>query len=101
MNRFRPNIVFTGGEPYDEDAMEHLRVNGINLSGVKLCARCPITTINQADSAKGKEPLKTLAGYRMKNNNVYFGQNLLFGQPGMLKVGDAIEVITRKLVASF
>jgi len=101
MNRFRPNIVFTGGEPYDEDAMEQVRINDINLFGVKLCGRCTITTINQADSTKGKEPLKTLAGYRMRNNNVYFGQNLLFSQPGMLNVGDTIEVISRKPIASF
>ncbi|MEO7485513.1 MAG: MOSC N-terminal beta barrel domain-containing protein [Ferruginibacter sp.] len=96
MNRFRPNIVFSGGRPFDEDAMEHVKVNGIDLYGVKLCARCTITTINQATAERAKEPLKTLAAYRMKNNKIYFGQNILHKQTGFLKVDDSIEVISTK-----
>ena len=96
MDRFRPNIVFTGGQPYDEDAMSHVRVNEIDLYGVKLCARCTIITINQTNGIKAKEPLLTLAGYRMKNNKIYFGQNVLLQQTGYLKTGDAIEVIQMK-----
>lgn len=96
MDRFRPNIVFTGGQPYDEDTMRHVRVNEIDLYGVKLCARCTITTINQTNGIKAKEPLLTLAGYRMKNNKIYFGQNVLLQQTGYLKTGDAIEVIQMK-----
>lgn len=71
INRFRPNIVFTGGKPHDEDIMAHVKINNIDLYGVKLCARCTITTINQATAEKAKEPLKTLATYRMKNNKIY------------------------------
>lgn len=96
MDRFRPNIVFTGGQPYDEDTMSLVRVNEIDLYGVKLCARCTITTINQTNGIKAKEPLLTLAGYRMKNNKIYFGQNVLLQQTGYLKTGDAIEVIQMK-----
>ena len=96
MDRFRPNIVFTGGQPYDEDTMSHVRVNEIDLYGVKLSARCTITAINQTNGIKAKEPLLTLAGYRMKNNKIYFGQNVLLQQTGYLKTGDAIEVIQMK-----
>jgi len=96
MNRFRPNIVFAGGEPYEEDAMEHFVINEINFFGVKLCSRCVITTIDQDEAAKAKEPLKTLATYRMQDNNVYFGQNLLCKGEGEIHSGDIIEIKTRK-----
>lgn len=93
IDRFRPNIVFSGGRPYDEDIMQHFIINDINLYGVKLCARCPITTINQSTATKGKEPLKTLAGYRLVNKNIYFGQNVLFDKAGTIRVGDELRVV--------
>ena len=96
IQRFRPNIVFTGGEPFEEDELEEFKIKGILFYGVKLCARCVITTINPDTAIKGKEPLRTLATYRMRNNNIYFGQNLLHKGEGSIQVGDTIEVIRRK-----
>jgi uncharacterized protein YcbX len=93
INRFRPNIVFTGGQPYSEDVMNQIQINGIEMYGVKLCARCIMTTINQETIKKGKEPLKTLAAYRQKNNKIMFGQNLVFGSEGILNIGDEIKVL--------
>ena len=101
MDRFRPNIVFVGGAPYDEDIMEHFVINDIDLYGVKLCARCTIPTINQTNASKASEPLKTLAGYRMTNNKIYFGQNILFKQTGWLKQGDTIKIIKSKAAVMF
>jgi uncharacterized protein YcbX len=95
INRFRPNIVFTGGTPHEEDILEHFTINDINLYGVKPCARCTITTINHETAEKGKEPLKTLAKYRAKNNNIYFGQNVLHSGYGEIKVGDEIKVVKK------
>jgi uncharacterized protein YcbX len=96
VNRFRPNIVFTGGRPFQEDTLEEFRINALTFFGVKLCSRCVLTTINQDDSVKGKEPLKTLATYRMKNNKIYFGQNLLHKGTGVINIGDRLEVIKTK-----
>ena len=93
MNRFRPNIVFTGGLAFEEDKLAHFRINEIDFYGVKLCARCPITTIDQDNAVKSKEPLRTLATYRMKDNKVYFGQNLLYNGTGTLHVGDEIKPV--------
>ena len=101
MNRFRPNIVFTGGSAFEEDTMEHLVINGIDLFGVKLCARCVVTTIDQDNAVKAKEPLKTLATYRKKGNKIYFGQNVLAAQTGCIKAGDEIRVISNKPAALF
>jgi uncharacterized protein YcbX len=92
VNRFRPNIVFTGGEPFLEDAMKHFSINGLEFFGVKKCARCVITTVNQDDGIKSKEPLKTLSTYRQVENNIYFGQNLLHKGEGTIAVGDPIII---------
>ena len=94
MNRFRPNIVFTGGGPYDEDLYNHFKICGIDFYGVKLCARCVMTTIEQETAKKGKEPLKKLASYRFKNNKILFGQNLIHQGDGEIAVGDALVVLT-------
>lgn len=92
MNRFRPNIVFTGGEPFQEDKMKHFRIGDISFFGVKPCARCMITTIDQSTAAQGKEPLKTLSQYRRDGQKVLFGQNLLFRGQGSVAIGDPISL---------
>ncbi|MDB5116311.1 MAG: hypothetical protein JWQ79_1803, partial [Mucilaginibacter sp.] len=92
INRFRPNIVFTGGDPFHEDVMNEFLINEITFNGVKLCARCKITTIDQNNAIAGKEPLKTLAKYRLKNNKIFFGQNLIHYGIGTITVGDQLIV---------
>lgn len=96
MNRFRPNIVFTGGDAFEEDSLEEFTISQVRFFGVKLCARCAITTTNQETAAREKEPLKTLALYRMWNNKIYFGQNLLHKGEGWIKVGDEMEVVRKR-----
>jgi uncharacterized protein len=91
MDRFRPNIVITGAAPYAEDALSNFYINNLRFAGVKLCARCVLTTINQATGEMGKDPLKTLAGYRTRNNKVLFGQNLLHYGTGSIRVGDFLR----------
>jgi uncharacterized protein len=95
VNRFRPNLVISHTDAYEEDRMEHFIINNIPLYGVKLCARCVITTINQQTIAAGKEPLKTLSAYRMRNNKVYFGQNVLPAGMGKIRTGDAVVIKKR------
>lgn len=91
MNRFRPNIVFTGGHPYEEDGIKTFKINNARFDAVKLCGRCIITTTDQETGERGKEPLKTLATYRTKNNKVCFGQNIICKGNGPVRVGDKID----------
>jgi uncharacterized protein YcbX len=92
MDRFRPNLVFTGGEPHIEDTFGHFELGKTLFSAVKPCARCVLTTIDQQTGEKGQEPLKTLAGYRTINKNVMFGQNLIHRGSGTIRIGDQLFV---------
>ncbi len=94
MDRFRPNLVFSGGSAFCEDNWKHFQIGSLEFFGVKLCSRCVMTTIDQQTSKGGKEPLKTLATYRKQGNKVMFGQNLLHRGMGTLKIGDEIALLT-------
>jgi uncharacterized protein len=90
MNRFRPNIVVGATEPYAEDSWHRFTVRGIHFYGVKPCARCTVTTVEQETAHQGKEPLKTLATYRKHGNKVHFGMNLVHEGSGTIALGDAV-----------
>jgi uncharacterized protein len=92
MNRFRPNLVFTGGKPYEEDSWKYFAIGESKFAGVKPCSRCILTTVNQETGEKGKEPLATLAKYRQKENKIYFGQNVLTIDHNQIHEGDEIKL---------
>ena len=93
MLRFRPNLVVDGCAPHAEDGWRRIRIGESILRLVKPCSRCKITTVDPYTAETGSEPLKTLAGYRRKGSQVYFGQNLLHDGPGVLRLGMPVEVI--------
>jgi uncharacterized protein YcbX len=90
MNRFRPNLVISGGEPYQEDSWSWIEIGGIGLRVVKPCGRCLVTTTDQNTGERGKEPLRTLATYRKQGGEVMFGQNVVHQGRGHLRVGDPV-----------
>jgi uncharacterized protein len=92
MNRFRPNFVFTGGEPFEEDTWKNFTIGRNRFAGVKPCDRCVLTTVNQDTAEKGAEPLLTLSKYRKRDNKIYFGQNLVALDHTGVAVGDRIIV---------
>ncbi len=79
MNRFRPNLVLAGLDPYAEDYIDTIEASGVVLQCVKPCTRCQVTTTDQATAHVGVEPLRTLAGYRMNERfgGVTFGMNAI------------------------
>jgi uncharacterized protein YcbX len=94
VNRFRPNIVVGGAPAYAEDGWRQLRIGEVIFHVVKPCSRCAVTQVDQATAALGKEPLRTLASYRLTpTKQVLFGQYLIHAGPGVVRVGDPVEVI--------
>lgn len=93
MNRFRPNIVLGGSEPYAEDRMRQIRIGALDFFGMTLCVRCPITTTNQLTAERGKEPLRTLATYRKTEDGVVFGRNFNHRGVGAISLGDRVDVL--------
>ena len=94
MNRFRPNIVISGCDAFDEDKWKEIRVGETVFYVIKPCARCVTTTVDQSTGVQGKEPLVTLSKYRKVDGQVLFGQNVIPEKRGMLRVGDIVEVIS-------
>jgi uncharacterized protein YcbX len=92
MNRFRPNLVIAGGEPYVEDRLERFEAGGISFRVVKPCDRCLVTTTDQETTERSVEPLRTLATYRKVGGEVMFGQNVIHLGTGRLSVGAPLLV---------
>lgn len=108
MNRFRPNVVVKGSEPFAEDKWAKIRIGETIFRVTKPCARCQIPTIDQdRGEFDGKEPSRTFATFRMAKqvhpdkfesfgltpNSVLFGENLVPENPGgSINVRDEVEV---------
>jgi uncharacterized protein YcbX len=105
MDRFRPNVVIAGSEPFEEDRWETLTIGAVTLRNAKPCDRCVVTTIDQATAVRGAEPLRTLSSYRgvfeerttldgrtSQQKKVLFGVNLVPLSLGTLRLGDPVTV---------
>jgi len=90
MQRFRPNFVFSGGEPFAEDKWDSIQIGESKFKITKPCARCVMVTIDQESAKKGKEPLKTLATYRLMDKKILFGQNMLLLYGQSVRIGDDV-----------
>lgn len=92
MQRFRPNLVISGCASYAEDTWRKISIGHINFRLPKPCARCSIPQINPETAISDKEPLRTLSRTRKWHNHVYFGQNALHDQQGILHVNDTLII---------
>lgn len=93
MNRFRPNLVVSGCDPFAEDTWKQMKVGDILFDVAKACSRCSVPGVEQSTGVQGKEPLKTLATFRRWDHAIWFGQNLIAQNTGTLTVGDDVEIL--------
>ncbi|MGW0121792.1 MOSC domain-containing protein [Streptomyces sp. NPDC003327] len=93
MSRFRPNLVVEGTEPWAEDGWTRIAVGEVTFRVAKPCGRCVVTTTDQTTTARGREPLWTLARHRKRGGRLVFGQNLVPEHTGTVRVGDGVTVL--------
>lgn len=99
MDQFRTNLVVRSNEPFVEDSWKRIRIGAVEFEIAKPCERCILTTIDveTAEFRPTKEPLRTLSEFRAdEQGRVFFGQNLIAKNEGIIQVGDPIEVLEYK-----
>lgn len=96
IERFRPNILFSGGSAYIEDTFSKVAIGNAVFAGPKLCARCNMTTLDVKRETYSKEPLLTLSTYRKTKDGVMFGMNLFAVSGDSIKVGDSVSIFPPK-----
>lgn len=100
MEQFRPNLVVTGAQAWEEDGWKTIRIGEVIFDVVKPCSRCIFTTISPERGQKhpAGEPLATLQRFRtaQDNGDVDFGQNLIPRNSGLVRVGDEVVVLATK-----
>lgn len=93
VERFRPNVVIDGAEPWEEDRWRRVRMGDVELAVVRPRARCVVTTVDPATGEKGPEPLATLNRVRRADGHVWVGQTAVHRSTGTLRVGDEVVVL--------
>jgi len=92
---FRPNLLVAGSAAFEEDAWQGFRVGEVEFDVVNRCTRCIFTTVDPETGKKSedREPLITLSKHRRFDEGVCLGVNVVVRRPGVLRVGDAFELI--------
>ncbi|XP_021054053.1 mitochondrial amidoxime reducing component 2 [Mus pahari] len=99
MEYFRPNIVVSGCEAFEEDTWDELLIGDVEMKRVLSCPRCILTTVDpDTGIIDRKEPLETLKSYRLCDPSVksiyqsspLFGMYFSVEKLGNLRVGDPV-----------
>jgi uncharacterized protein len=100
LQRFRPNLVVTGWQAFDEDNVDELEITTdsglVVLRLVKPCVRCTIPNVDPQTAATAHEPGDTLASYRADarmKGGITFGMNAIIvsGFEHSLRVGQRLR----------
>ncbi|UPR53706.1 hybrid-cluster NAD(P)-dependent oxidoreductase [Vibrio cyclitrophicus] len=99
MDQFRTNFVVSNTEAFAEDGWKRIRIGEVEFEAVKPCERCILTTVDveRGEFRATKEPLNTFSTFRAnERGGVFFGQNLVAKNEGLIKAGDVVEVLEIK-----
>jgi uncharacterized protein YcbX len=94
IERFRPNLVLDGVDPYEEDYLREVRIGPVRIQTTGRCARCSVPGVDPATGLATTQVPDLLAGYRRTQDGVMFGVNAIAtaGIGARLAAGQDIEV---------
>ncbi|XP_064110956.1 mitochondrial amidoxime-reducing component 1-like [Macrobrachium nipponense] len=114
MAHFRPNIVVSGSEAYDEDDWAYVKIGEVILRRLKPCERCLLTTVDPVKGERNEnmEPLTTLKKYRLLKDappelatawksKPIFGVTMSIDTTGRIAVGDKVFVARASVYPQF
>lgn len=98
--RFRSTFLLdtedlgTGGEPHVEDSWvgRTLRLGDATVVVRGIVPRCAVVDIDPGTGQRAAPVLKTLAGYRLGDQEVHFGVDAVVVAPGAVRVDDHAEL---------
>lgn len=103
IERFRPNIVVNGDEPWYEDSWKTVRINtgekgSVTLDVAARCARCQVPNVDPDTAVKHKkQPWNMLMKYRRIDKGITFkpcfGMLCCPREEGEVKVGMEFEIL--------
>ena len=97
--RFRPNIIITGPQAYEEDSWKRIRIGDYDYYVSCRTARCLLPNTDQTTGEKhASEPYKTLQTYRRVDDGARkyhcLGMQMVPAlEKSEIRVGDGIEVL--------
>ncbi|MCF0062855.1 MOSC domain-containing protein [Dyadobacter chenwenxiniae] len=92
MKRFRPNFVVAGTTPFEEDSWKTITIGNTSFQVAKPCERCIMVNIDPKTGIKSPETLKALSTYRKEGKDIFFGQNVVGLESGIVREGDHITL---------
>lgn len=90
MQRFRPNLVVDGDEPFAEDHWRRVTVGDVTFRVAKQVDRCVMTTVDPDTLGTGHEPIRTLARHRLFDHLTMFAMFLIPETTGSVHVGNEV-----------
>ena len=96
-DRFRPNIVIDGIQPYLEDQIKYLKIGNVEFISERDCSRCYTTTVQTEKRSRDPnlEPMSTLLTYRKKQDGIMFGKLFYLqkqNEEQSISISDPIEL---------